>query len=455
MQKLRYSKYLKFIVVLMDIFAFAAILFYFYNHHGDFNNTFDSWKKIILINVIFTTFWLLLSGKTRLYSVPRSLTYTNYLERILSHNFLFIFGILVIAQVLDTEFIKVNPVFISFFILLIIGFLKSMFYFTLKYIRTKGINHRNVMFLGSGTSLNLLKDIFEERKDYGYKIFDFNDENDSIQALRNFWVKNGIHTLFISSENELNKSFERAVFDEAEKYKVAINIIPDINQNDFFTYELGYVETQPILTPIKFPLDFTSNYLIKRLFDVVFSLLFLILIGSWLFPVIAILVKSSSKGPILFKQQRYGYNDEVFNVLKFRTMYVNDLSSTKTTEKNDERITPLGKFLRRTSLDETPQFINVLLGEMSVVGPRPHMLLVDDYYKRKIDRYTLRSKVKPGVTGLSQVNGLRGDKDDMELEMKKRILSDSFYVKNWSFSLDLIIILKTLILLVEGDKNAQ
>lgn len=311
------------------------------------------------------------------------------------------------------------------------------------------------MFLGSGTSLNLLKDIFEERKDYGYKIFDFNDENDSIEALRNFWVKNGIHTLFISSENELNKSFERAVFDEAEKYKVAINIIPDINQNDFFTYELGYVETQPILTPIKFPLDFTSNYLIKRIFDVVFSLLFLILIGSWLFPIIAILVKSSSKGPILFKQQRYGYNDEVFNVLKFRTMYVNDLSSTKTTEKNDERITPLGKFLRRTSLDEIPQFINVLLGEMSVVGPRPHMLLVDDYYKRKIDRYTLRSKVKPGVTGLSQVNGLRGDKDDMELEMKKRILSDSFYVKNWSFSLDLIIILKTLILLVEGDKNAQ
>ena len=136
-------------------------------------------------------------------------------------------------------------------------------------------------------------------------------------------------------------------------------------------------------------------------------------------------------------------------------MYENGESSTKTTQVNDVRITKLGKFLRRSSLDEMPQFINVLLGEMSVVGPRPHMLLVDSYYKAKIGRYTVRSLVKPGITGLAQVSGLRGDMGDMSIEMKKRILADIFYVKNWSLVLDLVIIFKTTFLFVMGDKKAR
>ena len=121
----------------------------------------------------------------------------------------------------------------------------------------------------------------------------------------------------------------------------------------------------------------------------------------------------------------------------------------------DKRVTRIGRFLRKTSLDEMPQFINVLKGEMSVVGPRPHMLLVDDFYKLKIGRYSVRSLVKPGVTGLAQVNGLRGDSGNMDIKMQKRILADAFYVKNWSFSLDLVIILKTVFLVICGDKNAN
>ena len=136
-------------------------------------------------------------------------------------------------------------------------------------------------------------------------------------------------------------------------------------------------------------------------------------------------------------------------------MFADENSNKTTTFKGDPRITSVGKFLRKTSLDETPQFINVLLGNMSVVGPRPHMLLVDNFFKPQISRYSVRSMVKPGITGLAQVNGLRGDKDDMKIEMEKRILADSFYVKNWSFTLDLIIIFKTLVLMIEGDKNAH
>ncbi|MDN5481253.1 MAG: sugar transferase, partial [Chryseobacterium sp.] len=181
----------------------------------------------------------------------------------------------------------------------------------------------------------------------------------------------------------------------------------------------------------------------------------LVLLCSWLFPIIAVIIKATSKGPVFFVQKRYGFHEEVFSCLKFRTMVVNEESSTKTTEENDSRITKIGKFLRKTSLDELPQFINVLKGEMSIVGPRPHMLAVDNYYKPKIGRYSLRSMVSPGITGLAQVSGLRGDYGDVEVEMKKRILADTFYVRNWSFVLDLVIILKTVLLVVGGDKNAK
>ena len=167
-----------------------------------------------------------------------------------------------------------------------------------------------------------------------------------------------------------------------------------------------------------------------------------------------ILIKLDSKGAVFFRQKRYGYHDEVFECIKFRTMVDNPFSSTKTTEINDHRVTSIGRFLRRTSLDEFPQFFNVLMGTMSVIGPRPHMLAVDDYYKPKIGRYAIRSMIKPGITGLAQVSGFRGSMGDADAEMKKRILADAFYVKNWSLSLDIVIILKTFFILIIGDKKA-
>ena len=154
------------------------------------------------------------------------------------------------------------------------------------------------------------------------------------------------------------------------------------------------------------------------------------------------------------EERYFQFHDEVFECLKFRTMIENEESATKTTSQNDSRITKIGRFLRKTSLDEMPQFINVLRGDMSVVGPRPHMLLIDDFYKAKIGRYSVRSLVKPGITGLAQVSGLRGDTGEMEIEMKKRILADSFYVKNWSLTLDIVIILKTILLVIKGDQKA-
>jgi putative colanic acid biosynthesis UDP-glucose lipid carrier transferase len=311
------------------------------------------------------------------------------------------------------------------------------------------------MFLGDSHSTEILKNIFTERKDYGYRIFEYGHAELNLNELIAFWKKNGIHTLFLSMENSYDENMENEIFKLAEDNKIHISLIPSITQSDFFLYDLGYIQTQPVLNQARYPLDYYSNYLMKRTFDIVFSVIILVFICSWLFPIIAILIKTTSKGPVFFLQKRYGFHEEVFNCIKFRTMVVNDESTTKTTSLNDSRITRVGKFLRKTSLDELPQFINVLKGEMSVVGPRPHMLSVDNYYKPKIGRYSLRSMVSPGITGLAQVNGLRGDFGDVEVEMKKRVLADAFYVRNWSFVLDLVIILKTTFLVIGGDKNAK
>ena len=200
----------------------------------------------------------------------------------------------------------------------------------------------------------------------------------NINQLKDFWHKNGIHTIFLPADHNLDKNFEKEIIEEAENNKVKVALIPSIVRNEFFEYDLGYIETQPILFPSKFPLSYYTNASIKRAFDVLFSLLTLIFIGTWLFPIISILIKLDSKGSVFFIQKRYGFHDEVFNCIKFRTMVENKDCSTKTTSENDVRITKIGKFLRKTSLDEMPQFFNVLLGQMSVGGPRPHMLLIDD-----------------------------------------------------------------------------
>ncbi|MEI3788883.1 MULTISPECIES: exopolysaccharide biosynthesis polyprenyl glycosylphosphotransferase [Chryseobacterium] len=456
MQRIRYSRYLKSIIILLDLVVIASIfIFFFISRNESLRYHKETWYQNIFSLVLLFLFWMLLSGRTKIYNIQRNLTYTLFLERLLIHFLFFILGVLLIGKVSKNVFFNSDIYWLSFYLFFFIFLAKSIIYFIIKYFRSLGINYRNVMFLGETGSTEILKNIFQDRKDYGYKIFEYGTSDIKPTELVEFWKKNGIHTLFLSTENHFTENLETEIFKLAEDHKVHVSLIPSITQSDFFLYDLGYIQTQPILSQAKYPLDYYSNFLVKRIFDIAFSILILVLLGSWLFPMIAILIKITSKGPVFFVQKRYGFHEEVFSCLKFRTMIVNDESATKTTEENDVRITKIGRFLRKTSLDELPQFINVLKGEMSIVGPRPHMLSVDNFYKPKIGRYSLRSMVSPGITGLAQVSGLRGDYGDVEVEMKKRILADTFYVRNWSFVLDLIIILKTVLLVIGGDKNAK
>lgn len=450
MQKIRYSRYFKITFILLDVLVITSVFLFFFIRNNEAQYEKDIWEQNLLSIVLLALFWILLSGRTKLYSVARNLTYTIYLERLVTHIFIFIFGVILLAKVSNNDFLKQDRFLIAINLFFLLFFIKSVAFFTLKYLRTLGLNYRNIMFLTHDSSSEILKNILTDRKDYGFKIFDYPEEEQfDLDKLISFWKEKGIHTMYMPS-NGFEKNDEQEIYRLAALHKVKISLIPSIVKNNFFQYDLGYIEMQPILERSKFPLDYLTNIVLKRTFDIIFSLIIIIGICTWLFPILYILIKMDSKGSVFFLQKRYGFHDQVFKCIKFRTMYVNSDSLP-----TNQRITKIGRFLRKTSLDEMPQFFNVLKGDMSVVGPRPHMLLVDDFYKLKIGRYSVRSLVKPGVTGLAQVNGLRGDSGNMDIKMQKRILADAFYVKNWSFSLDFVIILKTIFLVIGGDKNAH
>ncbi len=208
-----------------------------------------------------------------------------------------------------------------------------------------------------------------------------------------------------------------------------------------------------IFVPKPAPLLLKHNRAFKRAFDIVFCLLVLIFIFPWLVPILALLIRLESKGPVFFTQARTGFRNRTFHMFKFRTMTVNADCHSKQAVRGDRRITRLGTFLRKYSFDEIPQFINVLQGHMSVVGPRPHMLKHTEYYSKIIDNYVARHEVKPGITGWAQINGLRGPTETIH-KMGKRVEHDLWYIDNWSFLLDLKCVGNTIMNMWRGEKNA-
>ena len=209
----------------------------------------------------------------------------------------------------------------------------------------------------------------------------------------------------------------------------------------------------PILTFRTIPLDDPLSLLLKRAFDIVFSLLVIVTILSWLTPLVALIIKIESKGNVFFTQLRNGYNYKSFRCFKFRSMIQNSNADLIQVTRGDVRITKFGQFLRKTSLDEMPQFFNVLLGDMSVVGPRPHMLSHTEMYAKKIDKFMVRHFVKPGITGLAQVSGFRGEVES-DKDIIGRVKHDIFYIENWSFFLDIKIIFQTFFNTINGEEKA-
>jgi putative colanic acid biosysnthesis UDP-glucose lipid carrier transferase len=240
---------------------------------------------------------------------------------------------------------------------------------------------------------------------------------------------------------------------EKEKEHSFTGVLPDFKTIFESKLTVEYVGGSSYYVVKKNPSGGGFNLFLKRSFDIVFSVFVFVFVLSWLIPVLAILIKLDSRGPVFYRQKRTGRNNKIFSCLKFRTMSYSKNAEFKAAVRNDMRVTKIGRILRKTSIDEFPQFLNVLVGDMSVVGPRPHPLKLNADFQNKVDKYTLRHVVKPGVTGLAQANGHRGEVCDT-LTMKQRIKIDIFYIENWTFWLDIKIVFLTVYNLFQNDKNA-
>ncbi|OJJ18261.1 undecaprenyl-phosphate glucose phosphotransferase [marine bacterium AO1-C] len=338
----------------------------------------------------------------------------------------------------------------------IYGFLvltwRLSFIHLLRAYRKRGHNFRTFIIIGENKSGKSMLNFFNRHPEYGYKFLGFFDNDPS--KIEDFAKENQLDEVFVSLNNS-SESYVQELIKVADKNLIRIKLISNISSNDSRYQKLAPAQygNTTVLSVINEPLNNAFNQLIKRIFDIVFSFFVILLIHSWLIPLIAILIRKDSKGPIFFIQKRSGRNGKKFPCIKFRTMtFVKDAKFVQAT-KNDSRITPIGRILRKTNLDEFPQFFNVLMGHMTVVGPRPHPIPLDDTFKKDVEKYTVRHFVKPGITGLAQAKGYRGETKEMSA-MKNRIRFDVFYVQNWSLFLDIKIIFMTVFNMVRGEKNA-
>jgi len=349
-------------------------------------------------------------------------------------------------------------------IIFISGF-RILYKLILKYFQFTGFNQRKVIILGATGSGTALFHYFDNNESAGYRFEGFFDENtehpqlvqDKILGslkpndIKTFCRENGIGEIYFAlpaSHQELLEDISKFADDNFIYFRIA----PDFSSLHQDNGNVFLINSIPVLTTRKEPLGISMNANLKRIFDILFSGFVILFLFPFIIPLLAIAIRIDSPGPIFFKQLRPGKKNKLFDCYKLRTMHVNKSSELQAT-KNDSRITKVGRILRKTSLDELPQFFNVLLGNMSVVGPRPNMISQLEEYSKTISNYRIRHFVTPGITGYAQINGFRGETKEAGL-MEKRVQYDVQYIENWTLTLDLKIIFLTVWNVFKGEKNA-
>lgn len=345
-------------------------------------------------------------------------------------------------------------------LLMIFHFLMALAY---DYYQTISYNIRNIVVVGAGVSADSLYQFFLSQEATVHRFMDESAQleedmadmrviKERLTELKEFCLREQIDEIYFSLPLT-SRDLIDDMADFADDNFIHFRIITEFKELGKRNINVDFLGQVPIITLRKEPLRVLLNRVMKRGFDIFFSCIILLLVFPLLYPLIALAIKLESRGPIIFKQLRSGHKNKDFTVYKFRTMYVNHGKEGRQAELKDCRVTRVGSFLRKTSLDELPQFINVLMGHMSVVGPRPHMLKHTEEYAKMIDKYLFRHFIMPGITGYAQVNGYRGETSDPKL-MQKRIEYDTWYIENWSFFLDLKIIFRTIWNIFRGEKNA-
>jgi putative colanic acid biosynthesis UDP-glucose lipid carrier transferase len=420
--------------------------------------------QIVLFGLFINLGWYFIAVALRLYNME-SLFITNWnVIKVLFALFLFGVAALLFLMLLNIPLInrlQLAPYYLSLIVLI---FLSRFLYQVFKYFIFKQSGFlNNTLIIGYNNTSKKLAEYLQNSVG-ALKLIGFVDEPENIKELSVLPVFSGIaNTMHIAKQYGINEIYSTITPEEhpevaqllplTEQACMRLHFVPNVSHFIEKGMVVQHLHHLSICSLRKDPLEDVGNRIIKRIFDLSVSILVTVFILSWLYPLIAILIKLSSKGPILFLQLRSGINDNPFYCLKFRTMHMNNHADHVQATKNDSRVTWIGKFLRKSSLDEFPQFLNVLKGEMSIVGPRPHMLKHTKEFSEVERHYMVRHLLKPGITGWAQVNGYRGEIKD-PTQLTGRIECDIWYLENWSLFLDLKIILLTIYRVFAGDKNA-
>ncbi|MCP1995205.1 exopolysaccharide biosynthesis polyprenyl glycosylphosphotransferase [Flavobacterium sp. HSC-61S13] len=444
----RYSHWIKYIVIAMDfltifIFSFGFLKFYL-----------DAYLYLLLL-----VCWFVIARQTAFYKIYRFTSVISIIQVFFKQYFIYLVCFFALFGVFEIPFQKWT-VFTYFIVL---GFtlfgIKLLIFHVLKEYRLHyGGNKRHVIVVGNSKASFELVDFFKFNPEYGYYLKevivpDAVTNRINLEVVQKYVQQKGIDEIYCSLKSLDSKQIS-TLFTLANNNFKTIKFIPDNHELLLRKMDLQFYGILPLMTVNQSPLDNLSNAMSKRLFDVFFSLSMILFVFSWLFPIIAICIRMDSKGPIFFKQKRNGLNYREFYCYKFRSLYVKDTEEEyKPVTKKDRRVTLVGGFLRSTSLDELPQFFNVLIGNMSVVGPRPHALIYNQEYTKKVKNFMMRHLIKPGITGMAQTHGYRGEVENKR-DIVNRVKYDIFYIQNWTLLLDVKIIFITLINTFSGDKKA-
>lgn len=413
--------------------------------------------------------WYIATSFSKLYADRRSNKYSEEMVFI-------VYSLIIYAIILSSvsffiqNYIEISSAELFVFMMILLVTLTITKYIIRKSLHSaifQGKVLDNLLLVGATNSALDFYETINKYYYYGYKCIGFIDDHiqvmngcpyrGSLKQLPSLLASKQIDEVVIALPNSQNKEIQKCV-EVCDYYSVKARIVPNLHQFALSPLQVNNIGQLSVLSIRSLPLDKQENRFLKRVFDILFSLLFFVLIGIWLFPLIALMIKITSRGSVFFQQERWGLNNEKITCYKFRTMLQSstDLDHDGNylqAKKNDPRITTLGAFLRKSNLDELPQFWNVLLGNMSVVGPRPHPTPLNLEAMHTIDNYMLRHIIKPGITGWAQVNGSRGE-TRMPGAMQERVNFDLYYIHRWTFWFDCQIILQTVINIFRGDQNA-
>lgn len=459
----QFERYLQFTLIALDFIALNfvyIILQVIFTNDIRFTSTDAYFKYLIVANLS----WLFLAFFLRTYSINLIFSFEEFTKRTIQVFLVWI--IIILFYLFFTRELTISRYFtLSITAAFGFGLLLNKFIYLgiFRYFRNRDFLIKKVIILGYNETAKKLALYFEQDV-LNTEIIGYIENEENIMELSNYPVLANIaDTLRVAKELNVQEIFStitpeqnKFIYDlmyQSEKECIRFRIVPNLSL--FITREvhIEYYGELPILSLRKEPLDDIGNRIKKRALDIVVSSLVTIFILSWLIPLIGLLVLLESGRPIFFKQLRTGKDKKPFNCYKFRSMRNNKDADLKQASRNDNRVTALGRFLRKTSLDEFPQFFNVLRGEMSLVGPRPHMLKHTNDYSKVVDEYMVRQFIKPGITGWAQINGYRGEISNPE-QIKMRVNKDLWYLENWTLWLDIRILFLTVYYVFRGDDKA-